>query len=73
MPCPVVASVGADDRGLGHRRVDDQRGLDLGGRDAVPGHVHDVVDAAEQPDVAVVVLLGAVAGEVVALSANRDQ
>jgi hypothetical protein len=33
----------------------------------VPGDVHDVVDAAEQPDRAVVVVLGAVAREVVAL------
>ena len=57
----------ADDRGLGHRRVADQRGLHLGGRDAVPGDVHDVVDAAEQPHRAVVVVLGAVAREVVAL------
>ena len=54
----------ADDGGLGDRRVRHQRRLDLGGRDAVAGHVHDVVDAAEQPEVAVLVLLGAVAGEV---------
>ena len=59
--------LGADDRGLGHRRVVDERGLDLGGRDAVAGHVHHVVDAAEQPEVAVVVELGAVAGEVAAV------
>ena len=58
---------GADDRGLGDRRVRDERRLDLGGRDAVAGDVHDVVDPAEQPQVAVVVLLRAVAGEVVAL------
>ena len=56
---------GADDRGLGDLRVRDQRRLDLGGGDPVAGHVHHVVDPAEQPDVAVVVLLGAVAGEVV--------
>ena len=42
----------------------DQGVLDLGGRDPVPGDVHDVVDAAEQPQVAVLVALGAVAGEV---------
>ena len=57
----------ADDRRLGDLRVGDQRRLDLGGGEPVAGHVHDVVDAAEQPDVAVVVLLGAVTGEVVAL------
>jgi hypothetical protein len=57
--------VGADDRGLGDRRVRDQRRLDLGRRQAVAGDVHDVVDPAEQPDVAVLVVLGAVAGEVV--------
>ena len=56
--------VAADDRGLGHRGVLDERRLDLGRRDAVAGDVHDVVDAAEQPEVAVVVALGAVAGEV---------
>ncbi len=58
---------GADDRGLGHLLVGDERRLDLRGRDAVARHVHDVVDAAEQPDVAVVILLGAVAGEVEAV------
>ena len=52
---PVVASVRADDGRLGDRRVDDQRRLDLGGRDAVAGDVHHVVDAAEQPEVAVLV------------------
>ena len=35
-----------------------------------PGHEHHVVDPAEQPDVAVVVLLRAVAGEVLALEAR---
>ena len=63
----MVSSVAPDDRGLGDRRVVDQRGLDLGGGDAVARHVHHVVDAAEQPQVAVVVDLGAVAGEVAAL------
>jgi hypothetical protein len=59
--------VGADDRRLGDLRVADQGRLDLGGGEAVAGDVHDVVDPAEQPDVAVLVLLGAVAGEVVLL------
>ena len=61
---PVVSSFGADDRRLRDPRVADQRGLDLGGREPVARHVHHVVHAAEQPDVAVVVLLGAVAREV---------
>ena len=36
-------------------------------REPVTGHVHHVVHAAEQPEVAVVVELGAVASEVTAL------
>ena len=56
--------VGADDGGLGHRRMADQRVLDFGGRDPVPRDVHDVVDPAQQPQVAVLVALGTVAGEV---------
>ena len=59
--------LGADDRGLGHGRVGDEGGLDLGGRDAMAAHVHHVVDAAEQPEVALVVDLGAVTGEVAAV------
>ena len=54
----------ADDGGLGHARMIDQRALDFHRADAVPGDVQHVVDAAEQPEVAVVVALGAVAGEV---------
>ena len=38
-------------------------------RDVVARHEHDVVDAAEQPEVAVVVALGAVAREVLAVEA----
>ena len=70
MAWPVVASLRADDRGLGDRGMVDERGLDLGGRDVVAGDEHDVVDAAEQPEVAVVVALGAVAGEVLAVEAR---
>jgi hypothetical protein len=49
-----------------HRRLRDGRmvhqgGLDLHGRDVVAGDQHDVVHAAEQPEVALVVALGAVA------------
>src|SRR5207244_1944419 len=52
----------ADDGGLGNRLVVDEGGLHLHRRDAVTGDVHDVVHAAEQPEVAVLVALGAVAG-----------
>ena len=62
--CPVVGVVRPDDRGLGHGRVRHERRLDLGRRDPVAADVHHVVDPAEQPQVAVVVELGAVAGEV---------
>ena len=55
---------GAHDRRLGDGGVADERVLDLGGREAVPRDVHHVVDAAEQPQVAVLVALRAVAGEV---------
>ncbi len=64
---PGRGVVGADHRRLGDGRVGHERRLHLGGRDAVARHVHDVVDAAEEPEVAVVVELGAVAGEVAAL------
>ena len=56
--------VPADDGRLGDRRVVDQRDLDLDRREAVAGDVHHVVDAAEQPEVAVLVALRAVAREV---------
>ena len=59
--------VGTDDCRLGDGRVRHERRLDLGGGDPVTGHVHHVVDATEQPEVAVVVELGAVAGEVATL------
>ena len=54
----------ADDRGFGHARMIDERALDFHRADAMSGHVQHVVDAAEQPEVAVGVALGAVAGEV---------
>ena len=44
----------------------DQRALDFGGAHAVAGDVDDVVDAAGDPVVAVVVAAAAVAGEVLA-------
>ena len=56
--------------GLGHGRVVDQRGLDLGGGDPVTRHVHHVVHPAQQPQVAVAVHPGAVAREVAAREAR---
>ena len=48
----------ADHRGLGDLRVRDDRGLDLGRREAVAGDVDHVVDAADDPEVAVLVAGG---------------
>src|SRR5437879_8926676 len=42
----------------------DECRLDLRGRDAVAGDLHDVVDAAHQPEVPVLVAPRAVAGEI---------
>ena len=52
------------DGSLGDVVVVDERRLDLDRRDAMAGDVHHVVDAAEQPEVAVLVDARAVAGEV---------
>src|SRR4051795_9450643 len=54
----------ADARGLGDLRVRDDRALDLRGRHAVAGHVDDVVDAPDDPEVVVLVLARGVADEV---------
>ncbi len=56
-------------RRLGDALVVDERRLDLDRRDPVPRDVHHVVDAAEQPEVAVLVDPRAVAGEVEAREA----
>ena len=57
--------VGLADHGrLGDGLVGDDRGLDLGGREPVAGDVDDVVDPADHPEVAVLVLAGGVADEV---------
>src|SRR5690606_17137672 len=53
--------------------VGDEGGFDFGGGDVVAGDEHDVVDAAEEPVVAVGVAFGAVAGEVVAGEAGPDR
>ena len=58
----------ADDRGLGDRRMVDTSDDSTSVVEMRwPRHVHHVVDAPEQPEVAVVVDLGAVAREVAAL------
>ena len=54
----------ADHRRLRHRGVFDERRLHLHRRHAVAGDVHDVIDPAEEPEVAVLVTLGAVSGEI---------
>ena len=56
----------ADDRGFGDFGVRDQRALDLRRADAVAGDIHDVIHAAGDPPVAVLVAARAVAGEVLA-------
>src|SRR5690606_21463658 len=58
--------VDADHRGLGHGRVRGQHRLDRPGRKPVSSNVDHIVDAAHHEQVAVVVDVSAVAGEVVA-------
>src|SRR5712691_8562548 len=53
-----------DDSGLGDLRVRDERGFDLRRRDAMPGDLHDVVDATHEPEVAFLIATRSVAGEV---------
>lgn len=53
----------ADNGGFGHGAVLDQRGFDFGGGQTVTGDVDDVVDAAADPVVAVVVTTGSVTCE----------
>ena len=54
----------SDDRGFGDLRVIDERALDFHRAEPMPGDVQHVVDAAEQPEEAVLVAPRAVAGEV---------
>ena len=72
MPCPVVGSVApttAASATFGwETSADSTSVVEMWW----PDDDHHVVDPAEQPEVAVLVLLGAVAGEVDALS-KRDQ
>ena len=59
-----VLVVLADHGRLGDVGVGDDRRLDLGGGEPVPGDVDDVVDAPDHPEVAVGVAAGGVADEV---------
>src|SRR6266540_5591793 len=52
------------DTGLGHRRMAQERGLHLDRADAVPGDLDDLVGAAAEPHVAVLVYGGRVPAEV---------
>ena len=61
-----------DHRRLGDGLVRDDRRLDLGGREAVPGDVDDVVDAADHPEVAVLVAARRVADEVCLLTEAHE-
>src|SRR5688572_20474499 len=54
----------ADHRGFGDLRMRNERALDFRGADAMAGDVHDVVYAARDPPVTVLVAARAVAGEV---------
>ena len=54
----------ADDGGFGYGGMIDQGAFDFVGGDAMAGDVHDVVHAAQQPEVAAGVHLAAVAGEI---------
>ena len=58
----------ADDGSFGDGRMADQGALDFGGADAVAGDVEHVVDAADDPEIAVLVAARAVAGEIAALN-----
>ena len=57
----------ADGRGLGDGGMADQRALDLGRAQPVAADLDHVVDAADHPDVAVLVHTRRVAGQIVAL------
>src|SRR5829696_236736 len=61
--------VRSDDCGLGDFRVRYQRRFDLCRGHPVPGHIHHVIDPTEQPDVAVLVFLRPIAGEIQARKA----
>src|SRR5207253_8808513 len=51
-------------RRFGHESMIHQRAFHLVGRDAMTGNVHDVVHAAQQPEISVFIHFAAVAGEI---------
>ena len=61
----------ADDGALGHRRMLEERALDLERPDAVGGGEDHVVRAADEPEVALLVADGTVAGHVPAVAERR--
>ncbi len=64
--------IGAGDhRRLGHRRVFPQGAFHLEGPDAVAGAENHVVAAADEPEVAVIIHVAAVAGQVPAVAEDR--
>ena len=66
MPWPLMSCGTADDGGFGDFRMRDQSALDFGRAEAMAGDIDDVVDAADDPKIAVVIAAAAVAGEVAA-------
>lgn len=60
-----------DGRGFGHGGMLEQRGLDLGRREAMAADVDDVIDAPADPVVSVVIAGGQVAGELVEVLSAR--
>ena len=63
----------ARDAGLGDGAMAQDGALDLDGADAVRGDLDDLVGAAAEPDVAVLVDLGGVAAEVDVWPGTRSQ
>ena len=68
---PLQVVVHAHDRTLGHGRMPGQHGLQRARRQPVAGDVDDVVGAAHHEQVAVLVDVAAVAGEVVAVERRQ--
>src|SRR5579883_3240997 len=60
---PHLAAAG-DDSGVGDRGMFFERAFDLEGANAVAGADDDIVGASHEPEVAVLVLVGAIAGDV---------
>ena len=65
-PWPFNSSGRADHRCFRDLRVTDQRALDFRGAESMTGDVQHVVDAADDPEITVLVAARAVAGEIIA-------